>query len=185
MNVLLIESTEKKECRGRTGFTIIEVLIVLFLITIVGGIGYLSIGKHFTRERLLSEGFALANEFHNVKNNAMLQGMRYALKVTSNNTYEIAFYDSSGIRQVVRTSTLSKGRFGVMPGISTCPDGTAADVSDGVSFPDNEIIFLPIGVPLSSGCAIVVRNPYALAISVNPSGQIETFIYIKGNWVKK
>ncbi|GEM_PF-4225073 len=185
MNVLLYISSTKSNKNDRKGFTIIELLIVLFLIVVVGGIGYLSLGKQLAREKLLSEGFALANDFNNVKNSAMLQGIRYALKVTSSNTYEIAFYDSLGVRKVLRTSKLSNGRFGVISGISSCPDGSAADVSDGVSFPDNEIVFLPIGVPLSSGCAIITRNPYAVAVSVNPSGQIETFVYIKGSWVKK
>ncbi len=169
----------------RKGFTLIELLIVVFLTVILSTVGYLSISKRLLRERVVSEVMGFANDLNNVKNRALLENRRFGVRIPDSLKYDIIYYDANGNLNLVSQRPLSKVTFGTISGVNSCPDGSAIDVNDGVNFPGNEIIFLPIGTPVASGCVVMHAAGRLGAIVVTPSGDIKSYIRIRGNWVEK
>lgn len=180
--VLLYNKNNKS---GRNGFTLIEVMVAIVIVAILGGVGYLSVSKLLSRKRLENSIISFANVIQNVKNDALTQSQIRGVKLFVPDTFQIVYFDNTGSINIIMSGKLSYAKFGTISGINDCPDGDPIDMSDGIRFPDNTILFLPIGIARSHGCVVVNDGRNVAALVVSPTGKIDTYINLNGNWVKK
>ncbi len=183
---VLLNKKRMGQSRGKLkGFTLIELLIAIAIIGIISGMGYYTYQKQLQRERITNHVHSFSSDIYQAKTKSLMQNIPYGLKMIPPDSYTIFYIDTMGVQHDVIGRKFKYVSFGSLPGVSSCPDGSAIDMSDGINFLSNTIIFLPIGTPLSNGCVVIKRPPYLGAVVITPSGDIQSFIYIKGNWIKK
>jgi prepilin-type N-terminal cleavage/methylation domain-containing protein len=71
------------------GFTLVELVITMMIITIVAGIAFPAIQKYAVQRRLKAAARDIIGDFANAKARAMSENVDYEIVINGNNTYSI------------------------------------------------------------------------------------------------
>lgn len=158
------------------GFTLIEIVIVLGLISLLSVVGFVDLGL-LDRQRIRIELEKLETICRYLQQKAM----------TNNNTEHLVFdvknksYSFENTTQILPFPV----QFGNVPGALGPPSSPSHAISSPVTFTNNRIEFLPSGI-IQSGTVYLTDNQkrysYALSSPINDVSYLRTYVYASKSW---
>ncbi len=153
----------KKISRNNTGFTLIEIIIVMLVMVIV--VAYVAI-KYSSNTSLRLNGAArqLANDIGYAQSQAMTSGQRYRFVETSSTTYQIQNNSGTAIPLPMGSATITLPS-GMTMSLTNLPNNLINFDSNGVPYTDTAFP----GTALASTATITLSfGGNSAAVSITP-----------------
>ena len=142
---------------SETGFTLLEILIVIAIFTIMVGVSWGAFRALGPSWRLTAVVRDVVADIRYAQQRAVTEQVDYGVKfVTTTNEYSIIRYGN--VNQVIRTKSLPQDiRFSAITGLT-----------------DNEVIFNPYGAVEEAGSVSLINNSGKVStIEIRPSGFVK------------
>ncbi|MGB9824339.1 MAG: pilus assembly FimT family protein [Candidatus Hydrothermia bacterium] len=174
----------------KKGLTLVEVLLVIFIISILVAIPFWGGTQYIARNRLRSEAVKIKSFTENERTNAMAMTTRRAIEF---NGWDVTIYVEDLSRPLPNLDSIvatypnyfsSKINFGGLPG-ATALRGGSID-SDGVMFGssqnNNRLVFTAFGLVENPGELYINDGRNLMCIAVNGFGQVRIYRWTGGSW---
>lgn len=167
------------------GFTLLELLAVLVIISIMAAIAFPDLSRFASKKILSHQAEQMADILHRARDLAMEQGFSWRVSFRPDLGTWVCYCDEDDDskidpgEKVLGPYMLEKGiRFGCLankgPNDSSLPD-------DGVSFLDNRISFSPMGC-CNSGSVYLSDKDFSIAIRLLPASGVVRIWQYRRTW---
>ena len=148
-----------KLLKHNNGFTLIEIIVVISIISIITGIFFGGLKTLQPSMHLSSTVRDLATDLHYIQQQAVSEQFNYGISFfTDTNEYQILKYITSTTTQEISTKPLAEGI-------------NFQEIKD---FTDNTVIFNPYGSVKEAGSVSLINSKQEIKIiSIRPSGFIK------------
>lgn len=164
---------------SKSGYTLIELMIVLSLIGILTVLGVTDFARQVPRHHLSDAGRKMISDFRRIRQKAIAEGVPQTI-----------LFDPGSRGYLLPGSTNqflpSHIQFGYTEEVRQSPSGAADLPDDGISFRENSVTFQPNGTFAGLGGTIYLTNSPSMketiAITVNMTGRIKRYQWRGDGW---
>ncbi len=170
--------------RKRSGFSLIELMVVIGIISIILAIAIPDFARNQQRARIRSGAQAIAQDFRQIRERALSRGQRFSITIPDSRHYQVTGPGGSVSSFMLGQTTGGHLRFGVTGGVSSTPPeaNQSSPPTNGFDFPGNTLIFEPFGAA-SKGVIYITDGRANFAVGINHIGRIKVYTYGNGSWV--
>lgn len=140
--------------KGQCGYTIVEIMIVVTILSIIAAIGTSMLMKYLPGMQLRSATRDIYSALTQAKSESIRRGERITVLFDSPNSSYTMFLDSDSNNTVDAGETVLIAPQVLPTRVTFDPDITVVADGDGVSFPNNTAVFTPRGLPVGIGGTI-------------------------------
>ncbi len=183
--VLLYKIINKQRNPERKGFTILELLVVILIMTILGGMAIWAYRKSLGNETLKNAAIELTQTLENERYKAIERGEQRGVLFVTPSIFTTFKVDSTLAQVPEISSKLPRGlRYGNGGVGVALPVVNIAPAANGIMFSGNACVFNQYGMAVNPGAIVVTGRVGTAGIIVSPAGQIKAYRWEAGIWTE-